>query len=250
MPTIAALTSFSGGTTIQSSQVNANFTEIRNTVNTYGMFTDVARTVTAVQTFSATPICSAGLTVSGSGVTVTGNSTITGTLGGVTTLTCTTVTATNLGGTLSTAAQPNVTSVGTLATATITTLTATTITGLANLSLTGNVQANGQIYTNGLHNAGPTQGGLTIDWDNGGAQYMQWNSNGTTIVFANTKDGAVYHLLVDATNCNSGSVTWPATVRWPGGTPPPSVPSGTVFYGVRFVADTPNNTIWGRFDTY
>lgn len=54
------------------------------------------------------------LTVSANGITVTGNSTITGTLGGVTTFTCTTVTATNLGGTLTTAAQANVTSLGTL----------------------------------------------------------------------------------------------------------------------------------------
>lgn len=59
-------------------------------------------------------VTAGGLTVSASGITVTGNSTITGTLGGVTTLTCTTVTATNLGGTLSTAAQGNVTSLGTL----------------------------------------------------------------------------------------------------------------------------------------
>jgi hypothetical protein len=114
MPTIAGLASFSDGTTAIAAPVNANFAEIKNTVNAFGMFTDVARTVTAVQTFSVAPVCSAGLTVSASGITVTGNSTITGTLGGVSTLTCTTVTATNLGGTLSTAAQPNVTSLGTL----------------------------------------------------------------------------------------------------------------------------------------
>lgn len=54
------------------------------------------------------------ITVSSGGITVTGNSTITGTLGGVTTLT-----ATTLGGTLSTAAQPNVTSVGTLTSLTV-----------------------------------------------------------------------------------------------------------------------------------
>lgn len=61
----------------------------------------------------------ASVTVSTGGITVTGNSTMAGTLGGVTTLTCTTVTATNLGGTLSTAAQPNVTSVGTLTALTV-----------------------------------------------------------------------------------------------------------------------------------
>jgi len=57
--------------------------------------------------------------VDSGGITATGASTITGTLGGVTTLTCTTVTATNLDGTLSTAAQANVTSVGTLTALTV-----------------------------------------------------------------------------------------------------------------------------------
>lgn len=52
---------------------------------------------------------STGLTVSAGGIVVTGNSTITGTLGGVTTFT-----ATTLVGTLSTAAQTNITSLGTL----------------------------------------------------------------------------------------------------------------------------------------
>jgi hypothetical protein len=48
------------------------------------------------------------------GISVTGNSTITGTLGGITTLT-----ATTLAGTLSTAAQTNITSVGTLSSLTV-----------------------------------------------------------------------------------------------------------------------------------
>lgn len=67
--------------------------------------------------------------VTSGAITATGNSTITGTLGGVTTLTCTTVTATNLGGTLTTAAQANVTSLGTL--------TALTVSGVTILRLTG-----------------------------------------------------------------------------------------------------------------
>lgn len=64
-------------------QVKADFATIRDTVNTYAVFIDVARTITAVQTFSATPVFNAG-------VTVVGNSTITGTLGGITVLTITT----------------------------------------------------------------------------------------------------------------------------------------------------------------
>ena len=64
-----------------------------------------------------------GVVVSSGGITVTGNSTITGTLGGITTLT-----ATTLGGTLSTASQPNVTTMAGLtsaaALATVGTITA------------------------------------------------------------------------------------------------------------------------------
>jgi hypothetical protein len=92
-------------------------------------------------------LCSAGITVSGGGVTVTGNSTITGTLGGVTTLTCTTVTATNLGGTLSTAAQANVTSLGTL--------TALTVQGVSVLQLGGAGNKIAEATVNGDFWVGP-----------------------------------------------------------------------------------------------
>lgn len=68
-----------------------------------------SQTISATANFTGTVTVATGLTVTTGGITVTGNSTITGTLGGVTTLT-----ATTLAGTLSTAAQPNVTSVGTL----------------------------------------------------------------------------------------------------------------------------------------
>lgn len=55
-------------------------------------------------------------------ITDAGAATFRNTVSGITTLSCTTVTATNLGGTLSTAAQPNVTSIGTVASLTISTI--------------------------------------------------------------------------------------------------------------------------------
>ena len=119
------MTSFTANTLAQASQVNSNFSTVRTAVNTYCAFLDASsQTFTGNQTFNPTSgvaltVTDGGITVSADGITVTGNSTITGTLGGVTTLTCTTVTATNLGGTLTTAAQPNITSFGTLTSLTI-----------------------------------------------------------------------------------------------------------------------------------
>jgi hypothetical protein len=92
---------------------------IRTTVNNTALFTDMARTVTSVLTFSVAPVFSAaqtfadavtvttggltitagGLTVTDGGVTVTGNSTITGTLGGLTDVTASgTITAATFAG--------------------------------------------------------------------------------------------------------------------------------------------------------
>jgi len=148
MGTIASLPTFTASQNASAADVTTAFAAIRDTVNTYGMFTDVVRTVTAVLTFSAAPVFSAGfgvagtLTVSTGGIAVTGNSTIAGTLGSVTTLTCTTLTATTVNGTTGAfttlSGTPNFTGVptfgagiGTIATATITTLTSTTM--LANI---------------------------------------------------------------------------------------------------------------------
>ena len=154
---IAALTSFSTATTALAAEVNANFTAIRTPVNADVLWlTKTGQTVTQTVTFSASQTFSSGIGLTGSLTMATaeskivpgatslslrntgdsadnliltdaGAATFRGTVGGITTLSCTTVTATNLGGTLSTAAQTSVTSLGTL--------TALTIGG--NLTFTG-----------------------------------------------------------------------------------------------------------------
>lgn len=115
MPVIGALTTFTANTRTKAAEVNANFSAVRTTVNTYGVFIDVACSISAVYTFNAVPvfalgvtitagglsvgaggvtitagglsvtaggvtITAGGLTVSASGATITGNSSITGTL--------------------------------------------------------------------------------------------------------------------------------------------------------------------------
>lgn len=160
---IASLTSFSTGTAALAAEVNANFAAIRTPVNADVLWlTKTGQTMTqtmtwsAAQTFSAAPVCSAGISVTGAITMATaasvivpgatslslrnnadnadnliltnaGAATFRSTVGGITTLSCTTVTATNLGGTVTTAAQASITSLGTL--------TALTIGG--NLTFTG-----------------------------------------------------------------------------------------------------------------
>ena len=90
MPTIAALTSFTANTQAKSAEVNANFSTIRTTVNTYAAFVDAAATITGAWTFSTAPTFTnaqsfaatvtvgTGLTVTAGGLTVTaGGATIT-----------------------------------------------------------------------------------------------------------------------------------------------------------------------------
>jgi hypothetical protein len=65
--------------------LNGEIDNIRDNVNAFGVYKDVSVTLTANYTF--TPASGVGVTVSTGGIVVTGNSTITGTLGGLTGLT-------------------------------------------------------------------------------------------------------------------------------------------------------------------
>lgn len=155
-----------------------------------------------------------GLTVTTGGVTVTGNSTITGTLGGITTLT-----ATTLAGQLSTAAQPNVTSVGTL--------TGLTVSG--NASVSGTITLNGQAYTFPASQTAnrflKTDGSGTLTWAVAGEVFgsgtsgrvTRWTAANTigdsiirddgTNVGINTAPNASYRLDVSGNVRASGTLT-------------------------------------------
>lgn len=69
MGLIATPTVFSPATTILSAPVNANFSSIVTTVNTYAVFKDLAATLT--KTLTLTPDAGAALTVTTGGITVT-----------------------------------------------------------------------------------------------------------------------------------------------------------------------------------
>lgn len=98
MATIPSITTWSNGQILTSAALNGNFGAIRDALVARGLFTDEARTITAVLTHSAQPVFSAGINVTGvgiivatggiavngGGINVTGNSVITGTLDGMT----------------------------------------------------------------------------------------------------------------------------------------------------------------------
>lgn len=171
MALIPTLVAFSPGTVILSADVNSNNTAIRDAFNGTAVLTDVAKTITVSHTISADPgliltaavsrivggatsfaIRNAANSLDNLLVTDAGAVTFRSTVGGITTLT-----ATTLAGTLSTAAQPNVTSLGTLTgltlsgtisgvtTLTATTLIATTLTGTLSTAAQPNVTSLGTL---------------------------------------------------------------------------------------------------------
>lgn len=105
MPNIGSMVTFSPNTYIKSADVNANFSAIVSAFNTSAVLTDLARTITVAHTFSQGATFSGG-TVSFSGAAVTNlTANITGNVTGNVSGSAATVTA---------AAQPAITSVGTL----------------------------------------------------------------------------------------------------------------------------------------
>lgn len=178
MPIVPALQTIVSPGKALSAPVIANFNSIRQYVNDYVLFKDVAsQTVTVAVTFSA------GLTVSASGITVTGNSTITGTLGGLTGLTVAS------GGITVTSGSLTLTSGNATLTSGNLTLTA------GHLSLAAG-QANCKYY-----NAGDSGSALTINWNNGNEQRVRLTASAPTLTLSNPVAGAYYvlHLVQDAT---------------------------------------------------
>ena len=76
MPTIGSLTTLAAGKAYRS-EVNGNFTTIRNAVNTYAAFVDTSATISGAWTFSTAPTFTnaqtfaAGVTITTGGLTVT-----------------------------------------------------------------------------------------------------------------------------------------------------------------------------------
>ncbi|MGH9378959.1 MAG: hypothetical protein ACRD1I_09170 [Terriglobia bacterium] len=63
---------------------------------------------------------------------------------------------------------------------------------------------------------------ITVDWSKGNTQAVTLHGN-RAMVFANGQKGGKYLLIVRQDDTGSRTVTWPASVHWPGGGPGPTL---------------------------
>lgn len=69
---------------------------------------------------------------------------------------------------------------------------------------------------------------LDINWNKSGVFTKTLANAANTITFSNTRDGMV--IIVILTGSGSSSVTWPAGIKWPGGTVPTQTVGGEDIY--------------------
>lgn len=214
MPQIGVLNTFSANSLIQSSQVNANYSEIKTKINTYGAWLDsAAQTFTGNQTI--TPASGVALTITSGGLTITAGG-LTVTAGGA-------------------AVTGNSSITGTLTTSGLLTASAALTVATGNLTISGG-QAIAKRVDGG--NSGTSK---TIDFDTGNVHRYKLTGN-CTFAFSNGRTGASYavELMQDVTG--SRTVTWPASVAWgsvgaPTLTTTPSRKDIIIFFynGVKFI---------------
>lgn len=124
--------------------------------------------------------------------------------------------------------------------------TSDTFTGT--LTLTGSMNASGTVFAESLQEDYDALSGTTptVDADNGGAFSLTMTGN-TTFTFGAVTSGRSVGFILQLTG-NGGTVTWPASVDWAGGTAPDAPASGetdiyvfwsrdggTTWYGVQSI---------------
>ena len=193
MPQIGSLTDFTANTRIVSSQVDANFSEIKTKVNTYGAWLDAAsQTFSGNNTFD--PASGVAITVTDGGITVTAGG-ITITAGGLTV----TAGGATIGG--------NSTITGTLGVSGLLTASAALTVTTGNLTMSAG-QAIGKRVDGG--NSGAAK---TIDFDTGQIHRLKLTAN-CTLTLNNMRTGATYYLELMQDTTGSRTITMPASVVW------------------------------------
>jgi hypothetical protein len=107
-----------------------------------------------------------------------------------------------------------------------------------------------------------TDGGtVSVDWNNANVQSVVLGGN-RTLTFANGQDGGQYSLILKQDGTGGRTVTWPATVKWPGGTAPTLTATanaidvvGLVFDGTSYLGSSALNeaspaSIVDNFNSY
>lgn len=87
---------------------------------------------------------------------------------------------------------------------------------------------------------------VTLDWNNGNVQYIVLANGAQTFTFANPKDGARYVIILKQPSSGAaGTVTWPGTILWAGGSAPTLTATNNKVDVVTFVYDATNTKYYG-----
>ena len=103
-------------------------------------------------------------------------------------------------------------------------------------TVTGNTEIIAQSWVK-LPTTGNTTSSTTINWNNGNVQEMVLNVSATTFTFSNPNAGGTYILILRQRSSGGGTVTFPGTVTWAGGTTPTMTSTANKYDVYTFVYD-------------
>lgn len=111
---------------------------------------------------------------------------------------------------------------------------------LLRLGLGAAADANAKMKVSGQYlSASFAQAGTDVNWNNGNVQTRTLTA-GVTFTFSNGIAGARYALILTQDTTGSRLVTWPASVKWPGGTAPTLTTTGDKKDAITFLYDGTN----------
>ena len=248
MGLIASLKTWVDNEILTAADLNANFSELRTRLNSFGAFKDLANTFTPAQTFqNGVVVTGGGLNVGGGGVAVTGNSTITGTLGGLTGLSVASGGAAITG---NSAVTGNLSVTGTVTGGTITVPAAGVQPGAfpsGNYNMDGTLTVNAMIADNGQLRANRmTQTGAGGSVSFATANHVRHTMTGNgTLTLSGGVAGGIYTVEVLQDGTGGRTVAWNGAT-WSGGVAPAATTAanrkdvytfyfdGTAYLGVLF----------------